>query len=375
MHGGTGHDEIDAGDGDDDIKGGDGDDKVYAGYGDDDIEAGDGDDYAYGDDGNDDIHGNDGDDHLIGADGNDDVWGGKGNDLIVGGYGADVLRGEDGDDIILMGQESDLAGVATDMPITGYAYGGSGEDAIFGMSKTKTEFIWGGEGNDYVRGGDFAFRSTIFGNDGDDFIRPGAYGVQEIIAKGGKGDDTINQVDWDEENEEFVAYSHYYVDPEDDGIYRNEHGVEVTDADDNVLSNNVVGYGSMRHTGDVEFKGEQGDDKIWGASQVTGTSKIDGGSGDDYLVLGHSVSGYGYVYGGSGKDLIRNDWYQQYDPSLPQYGAVYIYGDYKYGEDALDKDLWGDADVIHAGDDGAQTYYMNVSAGDGDDIIHGGEGW
>jgi len=27
----------------------------------------------------------------------------------------------------------------------------------------------------------------------------------------------------------------------------------------------------------------------------------------------------------------------------------YLFGDYKYGEDALDKDLWGDADIIYGG--------------------------
>lgn len=54
---------------------------------------------------------------------------------------------------------------------------------------------------------------------------------------------------------------------------------------------------------------------------------------------------------------------------------MFIYGDYKYGEDALDKDLWGDADIIHAGDDFGESYYIEISAGDGDDIVYGGENW
>lgn len=208
LHGGTGHDEIVGLDGEDEIKGGDGDDKIYGGLGNDDVEAGDGDDYVYGAEDNDDIHGNDGDDELLGGYGDDDVWGGKGNDIIIGGYGANLLRGEDGDDIILLG--NDLRGDENDGPATGYAYGGNGEDAIFGQDYTTAAWIWGGDGDDYVAGGDYADTNTIFGNGGDDFIAPGTNTSTLLKVKGGKGDDTVNRVDWNDDSEEFVIYSQYY---------------------------------------------------------------------------------------------------------------------------------------------------------------------
>jgi len=82
------------------------------------------------------------------------------------------------------------------------------------------------------------------------------------------------------------------------------------------------------------------------------------------------------MYGGSGKDLIRADWYQQYKDLSSTKGDVFIYGDYKYGEDALDKDLWGDADIIHAGIVTLEEdHNIEISAGDGDDIVYGGEGY
>lgn len=47
-------------------------------------------------------------------------------------------------------------------------------------------------------------------------------------------------------------------------------------------------------------------------------------------------------------------------------GDVYIWGDYKYGADDLDKDIWGDDDIIYGGyGDGGNDLY--IYGGDGDD--------
>ena len=64
-----------------------------------------------------------------------------------------------------------------------------------------------------------------------------------------------------------------------------------------------------------------------------------------------------------------------HDSSKSVSGDVYIYGDYKYGADALDKDLWGDDDIIYGGNEDTNSYDIEISAGDGDDIIHTGNGW
>jgi hypothetical protein len=53
----------------------------------------------------------------------------------------------------------------------------------------------------------------------------------------------------------------------------------------------------------------------------------------------------------------------------------YLFGDYKYGEDALDKDLWGDDDLIYGGNASAGTEKAWRYGGDGADSIHTGEGW
>jgi len=85
-----------------------------------------------------------------------------------------------------------------------------------------------------------------------------------------------------------------------------------------------------------------------------------------------------FYYGNSGRDLIRTDWYQDKDSTAgDKKGNEYIYGDFKYGTDALDEDLWGDSDIIIGGrgrgDDVAGI--QMIHAGDGDDQIYMGDGW
>ena len=144
-----------------------------------------------------------------------------------------------------------------------------------------------------------------------------------------------------------------------------------------MIPTKIPSFGSVYNTADIEWHGNQGDDEIWGPSYNYGSAtKLHGGSGDDKLYTGFQDYAFNYVYGGSGKDEIRTDFWQQRLTGTPAVANdIWIFGDYKYGEDALDKDLWGDADVIHAGIDTTNDYDIEVWAGDGDDIIHGGEGW
>lgn len=120
--------------------------------------------------------------------------------------------------------------------------------------------------------------------------------------------------------------------------------------------------------------GEAGDDTIWGGAQVAGNLKVYGGSGDDTIYGGFKTAGEQFLYGGSGKDVISTAWYYDRDGTTESSVNEKIYGDYKYGEDALDKDLWGDADRIYGGrGDGAAE--QRISAGDGDDYVKGGFNW
>ena len=99
-----------------------------------------------------------------------------------------------------------------------------------------------------------------------------------------------------------------------------------------------------------KFYGEQGDDTIWLGGKIGTYGYAHGGTGDDKIYGGYEVGGAQYLYGNAGRDLIRSDWWEvNGDPDHEQTGSEYIWGDYKYGGDDKDKDLWGDADIIYGG--------------------------
>ena len=138
------------------------------------------------------------------------------------------------------------------------------------------------------------------------------------------------------------------------------------------------------HRGDKMNKidlvyGEQGDDEIWGSSETETKSILDGGSGDDKLYLGwkNAVGSESRIRGGSGKDIIRTDfWNRGTIDEVASEGDVHLFGDYEYGSDDLDKDLWGAADTIFNGrgnGDGTNSAY--IYGGDGGDTIHSGDSW
>jgi len=82
------------------------------------------------------------------------------------------------------------------------------------------------------------------------------------------------------------------------------------------------------------------------------------------------------LYGNSGKDIIRSDYWRTYGIGTEENdgGNEYLFGDFKYGEDALDKDLWGDDDLMYGGY-GAGTATQNMYGGDGADYIVSGHNW
>ena len=160
--------------------------------------------------------------------------------------------------------------------------------------------------------------------------------------------------------------------------YRNAFGEEIADPNDETgmtMLTNPWDAGEYPTAGALmDVYGDQGDDEIWLGSSYTDKQRAFGGSGDDKIYNGVSNTGDVYIYGGSGKDELRNDWFYSRDETKYGTGDVHIYGDYKYGEDALDKDLWGDDDVIYGGYDN-EAYGLTIKAGDGDDIVHTGYKW
>ena len=77
------------------------------GRGDDILEGGGGDDFADGAKGDDTLLGGAGDDELRGAQGRDNLQGGEGNDLLRGGMDSDILNGGAGDDTLAGGRGAD----------------------------------------------------------------------------------------------------------------------------------------------------------------------------------------------------------------------------------------------------------------------------
>lgn len=346
LRGGTGHDRIEGGYGDDDIEGNEGDDDVSADEGDDTVRGGDGQDILKGNDGNDDLYGDDGDDDLYGGDGNDDIWGGKGDDVIIGGLGVDVLRGEDGDDSITAGTSATAADAAA---ATIHVYGGAGDDAIWGQNATVDEFLLGGSGDDYILSGPMGADSEIWGNDGDDNIRVQMKTASATI-HAGKGDDTVNELT--------------FVDgatPKFQALFQRVPAVD--------------SYGFEATPIEVIY-GNQGDDEIWGSAKTVTSQHLHGGSGDDSVYAGYQNAGKVYVYGNSGEDVVRGDWFQQFDSTKTNTETEqWLFGDYKYGEDALDKDLWGDDDLIYGGDGSDASKKAWRYGGDGADSIWTGGNW
>ena len=131
---------------------------------------------------------------------------------------------------------------------------------------------------------------------------------------------------------------------------------------------------TMGSTMTMKTYGQQGDDVLYGHYGMLGKEYIHGGTGDDKVYGGRMVSGVMYLYGGAGKDVVRSDWWRQYDDMQEEASDQILFGDYRYGEDALDKDLWGDDDLIRGGyGDGGNA--QSIYGGDGNDEIYAGYNW
>ena len=160
IHGGSGNDNLSGNDGDDIITGGDGNDRLAGsngidflygndgndqmsgGAGNDTLDGGNGDDLAYGGNGNDIIDGGNGNDYLIGNNGDDILNGGTGDDTLVGFNDDDTLYGEGGNDLIYGGSGNDFidAGSGNDI-----IYAGGGNDIIYGDSVSLVNIMEAGK--------------------------------------------------------------------------------------------------------------------------------------------------------------------------------------------------------------------------------------
>jgi len=131
--------------------------------------------YGYG--GNDTLWGGDGADYIDGGVGSDSLVGASGNDNILGNDDGDTIDASAGDDTVSGGGGFDLL------------LGGKGNDSIDGDSGE--DEIYGGDGNDTISGGDDT--DTLYGENGNDTVDTGDYGTSNAggTAYGGSGDDLL----------------------------------------------------------------------------------------------------------------------------------------------------------------------------------------
>ncbi len=222
LNGGPGNDELDGGSGndrlvggmtgDDTLRGGDGHDEIFGSLrGVNLIQGGRGNDFIFGGnladeidggEGTDQIYGLAGDDILfsgpnasrtqpdlvMGLDGDDRISGhsqltvlrgGRGNDTIVGGSGENRIHGEAGNDQLTGGAAAD------------FIFGGDHHDILDGAGGN--DFLSGGPGNDSLYGA--AGLDQLFGDSGNDGLYAGK-GVAETV-RGGSGADRFLIADGD----------------------------------------------------------------------------------------------------------------------------------------------------------------------------------
>jgi Ca2+-binding RTX toxin-like protein len=242
-------------------------------------------------------------DYWDGGDGNDTLitlwsaslgwgnfYGGDGDDLIQAGNTTqnEILEGGAGNDII---QDGGRQGDVTQAG-TGFIYGGSGTDALFGLAGD--DYIYGGDGNDNAvtitagaAGHTEGAIAGLYGGDGNDYL-DGGQGNDAMY--GGAGNDTI------------IANS----------------GVDTAFGGDG--TDNIYGGRYILTTERMTAEGGNGNDFIFAGDNIdvlygdnaagteTGNDFIWAGGGNDYLIGGNGTDtligndGSDFFYGGAGQD-------------------------------------------------------------------------
>ena len=227
-----GGDEIDGGDGPDDI--------VLALAGNDTVNAGIGADSVDGGDGDDVLRGQGGADVLDGGDGRDTLWGGTDTDTLNGGSGDDFLYGQNGDDRLLGNGGADRL------------YGGAGDDTLSGGADD--DRLFGQTNNDVLRGNDGA--DALIGADGNDSLGGGA-GDDRLI--GGRDDDTLDggagaDLMLGSSGSDTFVFAQGY---ETDRVNQYEQGIDALSLDDALWGGGLTGqqvvdtYGTSNATGSI----------------------------------------------------------------------------------------------------------------------------
>ncbi len=427
LTGGGGGDQISGLANNDNLQGRDGDDRIDGGDGKDRLDGDAGNDHLEGGGGNDQLFGGDVADTLIGGAGRDTLDGGDGNDTFVlnrNDEAKDVLRGGDGTDTVVSDNDgdfqfrsfsrnasievidggtspSDIEGTSsgntldfrdTELRNIDEIDGGRGNDRIFGSAgddridggdgndklfgEAGADDLEGGKGNDQLFGGDGADRlsggagrDVLDGGAGDDTFELNRNDDSKDVLRGGDGTDTIvSDNDGDFQFENFRQNSSIEI--IDGGTTASDiegtSGKNTLDFRNTELRNideidagrgNDQVFGSQ---GDDRIDGGDGDDRLFGDA---GADSLDGGKGNDKLFGGDGADA---LEGGDGNDRLSGDA-----------GADNLDGG--KGDDRLiggagEDTLTGGAgrDIL---DGGADNDLFIFGAGQGNDVVHGRNGW
>ena len=267
------------------------------------------------------FHGGNGDDLYVDySDGGSDggtAYGGGGDDLLFGGRGSDTLYGNDGRDVLNGG------------PAVDSLYGGIGADRLIG-----------GPGNDDLHGGYDSDTYAYFGTDGfevdryreDDSFDDGTDDVLDF-----SGADQGALLTLPPNIERFVGSAYHDI----------VHGT--------AQANSLSGGG-----GNDELYGEGGDDVLDGGE---GADKLVGGSGSDNIF---GRDGANRLYG----DFEDSDSFEHVIPRTSNYIAGGDQADYILGGNGPDTIYgMGGADYINGLESNDRLY-----GGDGNDSLYGGDG-
>lgn len=313
--------------------------------------------------GDDQLSGNGGNDELRGGTGDDVLSGGSGDDALFGGDGADELRGDSGNDVLTL-NDAGFNGFAVDSNRGEQAYGGDGNDVIYGDGPLRSQTVQsvttflreqlnGGTGDDTIYGSSLG-ATDLNGDDGNDVL----YGTQYFNPNlanslhGGLGDDRLYSFGaafGDEGNDTL----------EGSGTLSGGSGADRITGSSNADS---IDGGSGNDTIDAGA----GNDTVAGG---TGRDAIDGGAGNDTLTGGSDED---TINGGAGNDVITGD---QDNDSLNGGDG----NDTVLGGDDDDSVSGGTGDDSVSGEDGddrvlGQAGNDTVSAGEGLDYLDGGTG-
>ncbi|WP_271271490.1 calcium-binding protein [Aliamphritea hakodatensis] len=325
--------------GNDTINSGAGNDEILAGGGNDFVNAGDGDDTVWGDDFAEVTSG--GNDIIYAGSGRDLVYGGKKSDHIYGGSGNDSLYGNEGSDFIYAGTEND---VVHGNEGSDFLYGEAGDDTLEGHDGN--DLLVGGRGVDHLNGG--AGRDTYRFERGDAVVINDI--SDNIIDTAGEGNKIIFGAGIDVNDINIKVFGNdLYLTYFDEGLLISDGFKGVIDSylfDSSGITFSYRELFSKRHTDFFSISGTSEADDLFGGA---GSSLLRGGDGNDTLSSGH---GQGELLGEGGDDLLVGNIA---DDSL--HGGM--------GNDFL---KGGDGNDTLNGGEGSDVYFFD--SGFGHDVIN-----